>query len=506
MIIKLNSKDVTMKTLVFLHLWKAVIIIPFTIVCLLIPLSVHAQPAEESVDTAHIDQFVNSAMNELNIPGASLAIVKEGRIVYMEGYGISGPDSSPVTPQTPFVLGSTSKSITAMAVIQLVEKGKIRLDDPVQYYLPWFRVADLEASRRITIRELLNQTSGLSTYAGESTLTTGDESIEQHIRSLKHVQLTAPVGSVFQYSNLNYNILSGVIQAASGQSYTEYVQQHIFKPLHMKHSYTSPDEARKDGLATGYQPVFGFMLPTKQLNHEGTVASGYLISSAEDMAHYLTAQMNEGQNGPSPVLSVKGIRTLQKPIAYMGGGSYYAMGWVVDKEGISHNGATENTYSKMTINENYGVILLVNSLDYLDLQSYDKIMTGINAILNGGEIPQIGMSDLERTIFLLVNWVLITILAILAQSVFGLFNWKTRSRTTSGRLLHIVSILFFHVLIPSLLLMTLPKLLVPWSVIKLFLPGLGHVIYFILILLLGVGVVKTALVMRTILKKKHHLV
>ena len=267
-----------------IYKWFIVLVITFS--SLFSALTVEAKGEKERIDSSSIDRFVQSAMHELNIPGASVGIVKNGQIVYLKGYGISGPDSSPVTPETPFVLGSTSKSVTAMAVMQLVDSGRIKLDSPVQDYLPWFRLADREASKKITIQNLLHQTSGLSTYEGEVTLTQGDESIEQHIRSLKDTKLTKPVGTEFQYSNLNYNILSGVVQAASGMSYSSYVKKHIFKPLDMNNSFTSPEEAQSDGLATGYQPVFGIMVPTKQLEHEGTVASGYLISSADDMSKY----------------------------------------------------------------------------------------------------------------------------------------------------------------------------------------------------------------------------
>lgn len=311
------------------------------------PTELRAQSNEIEFDTEKLDSFVISSMERLNIPGAAIAIVKDDQAVYLNGYGISGPDKESVTPQTPFVLGSTSKSFTALAVMQLVEEGKIELEAPVQRYLPWFRVADEEASKEISVKHLLYQTSGLSTYSGQVSLTKGNKSLEEHIRSLEDTALTEPVGSVFQYSNANYDILGAVIQEVSQMPYTEYVKQSIYKPLDMRYSYTSPEEGKNDGLATGYQPVFGFMVPTKQLKHQGTVPSGYLISSSEDMSKYLIAHMNGGRYGNAALLSEQSVDQLHEPVAAMWGNSFYAMGWTVENNKLYHDGSTENTYSKL---------------------------------------------------------------------------------------------------------------------------------------------------------------
>src|SRR5262245_47704919 len=108
-----------------------------------------------------IDAYVAEKMRAPRLPGVALAIVEDDRIVYLKGYGRTDSSGRPVTPQTAFALGSITKSITALAVMQLVEAGRIELDAPVRRYIPWFRTADAQASAGITVRELLNQTSGL---------------------------------------------------------------------------------------------------------------------------------------------------------------------------------------------------------------------------------------------------------------------------------------------------------------------------------------------------------
>src|SRR5262245_17215858 len=106
---------------------------------------------------AAIERFVRHEMAAQRIPGLALGIVRDGRIAYVRGFGKADESGRPVTPQTPFIIGSLSKSFTALAIMQLVEAGKVELDAPVQRYLPWFHVADEQASGQITVRDLLHQ-------------------------------------------------------------------------------------------------------------------------------------------------------------------------------------------------------------------------------------------------------------------------------------------------------------------------------------------------------------
>lgn len=198
---------------------------------LLQPGVAQAEAAPLAVDTARIDKFVEMMREKLDIPGVAVGIVQGDQTVYTKGYGISGPDGQPVTAQTPFILGSVSKSFTALAIMQLVEQGKIDLDAPVQHYLPDFELADKEASKTILVRHLLNQNSGLSTLHGRTAFTNTMPTIDALIHNLKDTPLTEAVGSKFQYSNFNYDILGGIIQAVSGKSYTKYIQDHVYSPL-----------------------------------------------------------------------------------------------------------------------------------------------------------------------------------------------------------------------------------------------------------------------------------
>ena len=275
-----------------------------------------AKPAPRRASGAtsfeEIDAFVEAKCKHLNVPGAALAIVEGDKIVHLRGFGQARPGGEAPTPQTPFVLGSTTKSFTALAVMQLVEAGKIELDAPIQRYLPWFRVADPQASAQITVRHLLNQTSGLPVLSGWTTLANFDDrpdATERQARALSKLKLARPVGSAFEYNNTNYNVLGLIIEAASGESYSDYIQKHIFNPLGMSHSFTSQAAAKQDGLATGHRYWFWFPFAApNQPIPRGSLPSGQLISSAEDMAHYLIAYLNGGRYGDVQILSGAGTR------------------------------------------------------------------------------------------------------------------------------------------------------------------------------------------------------
>src|SRR5688500_7250573 len=151
------------------------------------PLAAARQPNTPSPDLAAIDHYVESEMQATGIPGLALGIVRGDQIVHLRGFGDADESGRPVTPETPFIMASVGKSFTALAVMQLVEAGELDLDAPVQRYLPWFRVADPNASARITVRHLLNQTSGLSKLTSLTSAYTKDldeGALERAVRGL----------------------------------------------------------------------------------------------------------------------------------------------------------------------------------------------------------------------------------------------------------------------------------------------------------------------------------
>jgi CubicO group peptidase (beta-lactamase class C family) len=357
-----------------------------------------ANGAGTAPEFAAIERFVEEEMAAQRVPGLALGIVKDDRIAYLRGFGEADESGRAVTPKTPFIIGSLSKSFTALAIMQLVEAGKVELDAPVQRYLPWFRVADEEASGEITVRHLLHHTSGLSTKTGRSYQGNGDTSdaaLEKAVRKLSSVELTAPVGKKHRYSTINYSVLGLIVQTVAGRSYESYVQTEIFDPLQMDGSFTSEAAAEKKGLATGHHYWFGRPRAADLPYNRGLVPAGYLISSAEDMAHYLIAQLNGGRYGKASVLSPAGVRQLHQPaVATPETGTSYGMGWFVgpinEIPAIHHQGETFNFHANAVLvpESRTGVIVLMNAENSLDLFLSGRMGTiseGVASLLEGRE-------------------------------------------------------------------------------------------------------------------------
>jgi CubicO group peptidase (beta-lactamase class C family) len=353
--------------------------------------------AASSKSFVEIDAYIEAQMKRLNVPGAALAIVEGDKIVHLRGFGRARPGGDAPAPQTPFFIGSLTKSFTALAVMQLVEAGKVELDAPVQRYLPWFRVADPQASAQVTVRNLLNQTSGLPEAAGEQALTDFDDSpdaTERQARALATVKLIGPVGSKCEYSNSNYNLLGLIIEVASGEKYANYIQTHIFNPLEMHHSFTTKAEAKQNGLAMGYRYWFAhpFAAPNLPIP-SSSLPSGWLISSVEDMAHYLIAHLNGGCFGDVQILSDAGINELHRGVVeYIKVGvsaGRYGMGWFDTETGqtktILHGGNVPDFSSFMGFlpEQKKGVVLLINADHYGLPPILGEVGMGLTALLAG---------------------------------------------------------------------------------------------------------------------------
>lgn len=354
----------------------------------------YAMPLQGDTDFSTVDAYVESQREALNIPGLAIAIVQGDQIAYLGSYGEAGKNR-PVTPQIAFQIGSTTKSFTALAIMQLVEAGKVELDAPVQTYIPWFRVADEAASAQITVKHLLTQTSGFSETAGHLELAASDlsdQAIENSVRALKDVALERAPGEAYEYSNINFTVAGLVVQMVSGQSYESYIQEHIFDPLEMRHSFTSKEEAEQGGLSTGHVTFFGLPLAKDLPFNRGNISGGYLFCGAEDMAHYLIAQLNEGRYGDVSVISPPGMDAMHQPIVNLDmPGEFYGLGWIIGSVNglpvIWHEGENGNYSTALIVSpqERLGIVVMSNINGGSVFKATSQIATGIHAILTGGQ-------------------------------------------------------------------------------------------------------------------------
>jgi CubicO group peptidase (beta-lactamase class C family) len=409
--------------------------------------------AQRQPDFDAIDAFIERQMQRHRIPGLALGITHDGEIVHLRGFGDAGHGQE-VTPQTPFFIGSVTKSFTALAVMQLVDAGQVELDTPVQTYIPWFQVADEQASETITVRHLLNQTSGLSDAGFHRPDLSTDTTLEESIRDLKTAQLTAPVGSKYQYFNLNYNALGLIVEYVSGQDFGAYLRDHIFTPLEMQNTFVSRQEAEQAGLAQGHNVALGFPLRRRQPFYAYDLPAGFVISTAEDMTHYLIAQNDGGMYRDRQILSPESVSVMHRPPAEIE--SSYAMAWDLSKhngvEVIAHDGAVQTFLANATLlpEQGYGYVILINqnSIAHLAL-ALEEISMGVTDLLLGRE-PSPGLA--VRVLYALITVMILFDLGRHVRNLVRLSRGRVEARPTWRLILGLI--------FPVLLLVGAPLLLV----------------------------------------------
>jgi CubicO group peptidase (beta-lactamase class C family) len=471
-----------------------------------------AAPGSNKADFDQIDAYISSQMQAMRLPGLALGIIHGDQIVHLHGFGEADQNGRAVTPQTPFVIGSMTKSFTALAIMQLVEAGKIRLDAPVQHYLPWFRVADSTASARISVRNLLNQTSGIPTSAGVAFLAEAPGTLEQQVRDLSKVALTQPVGKTFQYSNSNYATLGLIIEVVSGQSYGTYIQQHILNPLQMKHSYYTEQTAKQDGLAQGYHWLFGYPVPVNEPYRLDMLPAGWLTSTAVDMSHYLIAQMNGGHYGNASVLSPADITTMHAPAAEMIPGAMYGMGWVYQSAKDSgagttliwHNGETLSFHADMFIEPQgqWAAVMLMNTaaLNPLAEAAIENLRVGVASMLAGHVPPS---SPNLSVSYYVIDAIVLLISILVLVSALRLPHWNRKFGQRRGqRVLRVGLRLVWELVLPVVLLISIPNMFNSWNEFLFTFPDLGPWIIIILAIMIITAITRIVLVVLALRRKR----
>ena len=342
--------------------------------------SVPLTPASD----ATVDAWLDAEIGDAGYPGASIAIVRDGRVEHVHVIGTADSTGRPVSAHTPFVIGSLSKSLTALAVMRLVDAGRVDLDAPVATYLPGFRTAAADAAP-ITIRQLLQHTSGLSPAAADlsSPLTT----LTGFVHDLASIAPIAAPGVTYAYANVNYVVLGAVIEAVTGESYPDAMQALVFDPLAMHQTTADLDRAQALGLGDAHRLWFGLALARTPLFRADLAPAGFIVSTAEDMAHPIEMLLAGGAYDGRPFLSATSAAAMttgavRQPI----GTGRYAMGWVDDThEGlrtISHDGSTTDMAALQAFapDSRTGIVVLANGqgIPYETLGKIDAI--GIGAL------------------------------------------------------------------------------------------------------------------------------
>lgn len=410
---------------------------------------VYAQESPNTIDFEKLDSYLSQQVKENRIPGLAVAVIQENEILFSKGYGEAHP-GVPVTPQTQFYLGSITKSFTALAAMNLVQEGKLDLDKPVQDYLPWFKVADEVASQTITTRQLLNHTSGLSATQ-DPNVDVYTDTLKEQAQYLQYVQPVAKPGTQYEYYNQNYRLVGCLIEEISGVSYEEYLTQHIFIPMEMKNTVTTPEKAGE--LAQGYARMLGLPVAMEQEYNPGALPSGYTISTAEDMAKYLIVHLNNTVN-ESTYLDSALMDQLHNPPVNID--SSYAMGWLKDGNKIGHGGSlhTYQSFMMLDTDTRTGFIMLINQNSMQNMLAENaSIQSGIESILEG--------NSPETKNYRWIGWLLSGLILLDLVNHIRLFTrfMRTDHKSSKNRTPWQWITTILGVLLPTAILLGLPSLI-----------------------------------------------
>lgn len=369
--------------------------------------SVTAQPPALDGDLRdRIDRFVEGERQASGIPGVALAVVHEGRVAHVRGFGHDGR-GHPIGADTPFPIGSLTKSFTALLVRQAIDAGQLEADAPVQRYLPWFRGADGEVSTRITLRHLLNQTSGFSRADGMVPLLHASRaSTDELARGLGALELNRPAGERFEYSNLNFVLLGAVLQTVTGSPWQELVRARVLEPLNMTHTYADYEAARQAGMTAAHRMWFGVPVAQQLRLTPGLAPTGGLVASASDVARYLQMLLADGVAPAGRVLSSESVAHLLAPASPPGRSTLlstdfafrYGEGWFVGPFGAAadarwHLGNLASFAAWMVLlpETKQAVLVLINANTELPFNQVNAVMSrlpiGVVNLLRGQPPP-----------------------------------------------------------------------------------------------------------------------
>jgi CubicO group peptidase (beta-lactamase class C family) len=311
---------------------------------------------QNAFDPKAIDRVMLATMKAWQIPGAAVAVVKNDRIVYANAYGVKDLISNaPVTIDTLFQIGSTSKAFTTTALAMLADDGKLSFDDPVRKHIEYFRLADPCADQQVLIRDIVSHRTGLTRHdeLWDNTPITR----EQLIRSVGQVALSKPFRTTYQYQNIMFVAAGEVVSHASGMSWDDFVRTRIFKPLAMTRTVTSDEDWNANDHAAGYRYAWkqNRITPARPDDTTTIGAAGAVKSSARDMANWLRFQLADGVFDGTKLVSKEMLDETKAPHTVIRLESStrdthpesnvmaYALGWnVQDYRGellVSHGGA-----------------------------------------------------------------------------------------------------------------------------------------------------------------------
>ncbi|OLF11669.1 hypothetical protein BLA60_12105 [Actinophytocola xinjiangensis] len=369
-----------------------------------------------------VERFLTERRVATEVPGLSYVLTDRERIVARNAWGVDG-NGRPMTPRTPVGFGSVAKSVTALGILRLVDAGTIGLDDPVIDHLPWLRLADQDHARRITVRHLLHQTSGLPADEGYARADRDDNdpgALRRWVDSLADVEPEAAPGERHRYNPANAAILGALAEEVTGLTFARFLDREVFTPLDLADAIADARTAEVS-LPPGHEYYFGTVRPAPWRFDDSGVPYGYLAGSVTDLAH-LARPLLGGGEFLSPALRAELSRGGPRAL-----GGRYGLGWRVgtlsgtDTEIVWHAGAVAGYHTVVIAapERDLAVAVQQNAWSPLVDEQLNAAAFGALTIALGGTPAPVDESSTQVAVLAGVG----ALVAALAGAV-GLGGWR----------------------------------------------------------------------------------
>ncbi len=366
----------------------------FLLVALLLVIAGPTSGQELAARLNEIDEYATHAGKDWTVPGFAIAIVKDDKVVFAKGYGVrelNKPDA--VDKDTLFAIASNTKAFTAAALALLVDEGKLRWDDKVVKYLPWFQLYDPWVTHEFTVADLLSHRSGLATFSGDLLWYDSTYSREEIIRRARFLKRATSFRTRFGYQNIMFIAAGEIVPAITGKNWDDFVRERLFVPLGMTRTITLHKQLTStSNIATPHNELRNVLRVIRYGNVDNAGPAGGIKSSVADVAQWIRLQLGRGTFAGKKVFSAGRSREMWTPQIVASGISeqaekfnptvhfnLYGLGWSIsDYQGrkvISHGGGLDGMISRVAMmpEENLGLVILTNSESVLPNVMSNKI-------------------------------------------------------------------------------------------------------------------------------------
>lgn len=346
-----------------------------------------------------LKEFVEARLNEWQVPGLAVAVVKDGEVVLTEGYGVRDiTTGAKVDRETVFAIASVSKAFTTMAMGMLVDEGKLDWDTPIKTYLPQFKLYDTYLTDHLTPRDMVCHRSGVSRHDAiwyrNMSMTRAEI-----VRRMRYLEPNAGFRQVWQYNNMMYIAAGHLVEQVAGVSYEEFVQKRIFKPLGMESSsFTIAESQKNPNLAWPHGLRQEEAIKIDLINVDLLGPAGSINSSVEDLANWALLHLNKGIYGEQQLISAANLKQMHTPQMVVPtdrnfreiSHRMYGLGWSIEPyrgyNVVRHSGGIDGFCTLVTFmpEENIGVVVLTNREDnpltyVVSYNIYDRLL-GLDTI------------------------------------------------------------------------------------------------------------------------------